>query len=210
MSATATIGSPASTAEPTALSRYFEISLYLLLLVSVLSLVSTGKLDLVSIVLAPAALLAKGYRWWRGREPELSNRTATFLVVFYFLYFPIDLWWVSRMLSIRCAESGPFCRPAGSRPLAALCHDRAPFQRQDHARLPFSHFAGLQRHAGFGHSHRRHQPFCSFSWCFWRSRFPRSSDWRCAAAPKARSMRTPCLDRRRHESCRRRWASLPA
>jgi hypothetical protein len=99
MSATATIGSPASSAEPTALSRYFEISLYLLLLVSVLSLVSTGKLDLVSIVLAPVALLAKGYRWWRGRGPELTNRTATFLVVFYFLYFPIDLWWVSRMLA---------------------------------------------------------------------------------------------------------------
>jgi hypothetical protein len=99
MSTAATIGSPASAAEPSALSRYFEISLYLLLLVSVLSLVSTGKLDLVSIVLAPAALLAKGYRWWRGRSPELTNRMATVLVVAYFLYFPIDLWWVSRMLA---------------------------------------------------------------------------------------------------------------
>jgi len=70
-----------------------------MLLVSVLSLVSTGKLDLVTIVVAPAALLVKGYRWWRGRGPELSHGTATFLVVLYFLYFPMDLWWVSRMLS---------------------------------------------------------------------------------------------------------------
>ena len=70
-----------------------------MLLVSVLSLVSTGKLDLVTIVVAPAALLVKGYRWWHGRGTELSHGTATFLVVVYFFYFPMDLWWVSRMLS---------------------------------------------------------------------------------------------------------------
>jgi transglutaminase-like putative cysteine protease len=100
MSAPATIERPpASGASSSALSRYFETSLFLLLLVSVLALVSTGKLDLVTILLAPAALLAKGFRWWRGRGPELSPGMATFLVVLYFLYFPVDLWWVSRMLS---------------------------------------------------------------------------------------------------------------
>jgi transglutaminase-like putative cysteine protease len=83
-----------------ALSRYFEISLFLMLLVSVLALVSTGKLDLPTILLAPTALLIKGYRWWRGGRPELSHRTATFLVVLYILYFPVDLWWVSRGLSL--------------------------------------------------------------------------------------------------------------
>jgi len=82
-----------------ALGRYFEISLFLLLLISVLALVSTGKLDLVTIVLPPAALLFKGYRWWRGRGPEISSRTGTFLVVLYFVWFPIDLWWVSRSLA---------------------------------------------------------------------------------------------------------------
>jgi transglutaminase-like putative cysteine protease len=81
------------------LERYFELSLYLMLLVSVLTLVSTGKLDLFSLVAAPAALLVKGYRWWRGMKPELSNRVATWLVAGYLLYFPVDLWWVSRMLS---------------------------------------------------------------------------------------------------------------
>ena len=70
-----------------------------MLLVSVLSLVSTGKLDLVTIIVAPAALLVKGYRWWHCHGPELNHGTATFLVVVYFLYFPVDLWWVSRMLS---------------------------------------------------------------------------------------------------------------
>ncbi len=88
------------------LGRYFEISLYLMLLVSVLTLVSTGKLDLVSILLPPAALMVKGYRWWRGREPELSNRAATFLVIAYFAFFPLDLGWVSRMLATGAQNPG--------------------------------------------------------------------------------------------------------
>src|SRR5580704_3738236 len=81
------------------LERYFETSLYLLLLVSVLTLVSTGKLDLVSILVPPLALLVKGYRWWRRRDPELSHRAATWLVMGYFAFFPIDLWWISRALA---------------------------------------------------------------------------------------------------------------
>ena len=105
MSAPATIERPSvqlgsDSAPPhSALSRYFEISLFLMLLVSVLALVSTGKLDLPTILLAPTALLVKGYRWWRDGRPELSHRTATLLVVLYVVYFPVDLWWVSRGLS---------------------------------------------------------------------------------------------------------------
>ncbi len=100
MSAPETIdGQFISAQSSSALNRYFETSLFLMLLVSVLSLVSTGKLDLVTIVIAPAALLVKGYRWWHGHGTELNHGTATFLVVVYFLYFPVDLWWVSRMLS---------------------------------------------------------------------------------------------------------------
>jgi transglutaminase-like putative cysteine protease len=79
-----------------AVDRYFKLSLYLLLLTSVLALVSTGKLDLVSIIAAPAALLVKGYRWLHNYEPELSPRAATWLVILYFAFFPMDLWWFSR------------------------------------------------------------------------------------------------------------------
>ncbi len=82
-----------------ALRRHFEISLYLLLLTGVLTLVSTGKLDLVTIFLLPAALLFKGYRWWRGKGPEISNRVATWITIAYFIFFPFDLWIVSRMLA---------------------------------------------------------------------------------------------------------------
>ena len=82
-----------------ALRRHFEISLYFLLLTGVLTLVSTGKLDLVSILLLPAALLLKGYRWWRGKGPEISNRAASWLTVAYFIFFPVDLWVISRALA---------------------------------------------------------------------------------------------------------------
>ena len=75
-----------ATPQLSAVHRYFEFSLYLLLLTSVLTLVSTGKLDLVSILVPPAALMVKGFRWWRGpngsgRGPELSHRAATWLVL---------------------------------------------------------------------------------------------------------------------------------
>jgi protein-glutamine gamma-glutamyltransferase len=82
-----------------AIRRHFEISLYFLLLTGVLTLVSTGKLDLVTILALPAAMLFKGYRWWHGKGPEISNRVATWLTVSYFLFFPFDLWIVSRMLA---------------------------------------------------------------------------------------------------------------
>jgi hypothetical protein len=91
-----------------ALRGYFETSLYLLLLVGVLALISTGKLDLASMLLTPVALLFKGYRWWRGHGPELSNRAATWLVVAYFFFFPMDLWWVSRAISPEAQNPGLF------------------------------------------------------------------------------------------------------
>ena len=82
-----------------ALDRYFEISLYLLLLTSVLALVSTGKLDLFTMLAVPAALVIKGIRWLRRLKPELSSRAATWIVAAYLLFFPADLWWLSRALA---------------------------------------------------------------------------------------------------------------
>ena len=99
--ATASAGAVPKTS---ALTRYFQVSLYLLLLVSVLTLVSTGKLDPVSIVVPLAALMVKGYRWLRRYPAEISAKAATWLVVGYFGFFPLDLWWISRVLS-RDAEN---------------------------------------------------------------------------------------------------------
>jgi transglutaminase-like putative cysteine protease len=106
-------GTQGSQAEPapasedlSALKRHFEISLYFLLLTGVLTLGSTGKLDLVSILVPPAALLIKGYRWWRGKGPELSNRVGGWITIGYFLFFPFDLWIISRALAADTQNPG--------------------------------------------------------------------------------------------------------
>jgi transglutaminase-like putative cysteine protease len=82
-----------------AVQRYFEVSLFLLVCTGILAVVLTGKLDPVSLVLPPIALLCKGFRVWRGHGPEISARVATWLVLAYFLFFPLDLWIFSRSLS---------------------------------------------------------------------------------------------------------------
>jgi transglutaminase-like putative cysteine protease len=82
-----------------ALDRYFEVSLFLLVSTGVLAVVSTGKLDPLSTFAPIAALVFKGVRVWQGRGPELSARVATWLVLGYFLIFPVDLWVFSRDLA---------------------------------------------------------------------------------------------------------------
>jgi len=86
-----------------AVERYFEVSLFALISTGVATLVSTGKLDPVSTVLPPLALVYKAVRYFRGAGPELSHRLATWLTVAYFLFFPSDLFLISRAL----AEGSP-------------------------------------------------------------------------------------------------------
>src|SRR5215469_6800026 len=93
----------ATTPPVSAVQRYFEISLFLLVSTGVLSIISTGKLDFISVLVPCLALLFKGFRIWRGRGPELTQRVATWLVLSYFLVFPADLWMFSRNL----AEGAP-------------------------------------------------------------------------------------------------------
>ena len=82
-----------------AVQRYFETSLFLLVATGVLAIVSTGKLDVISVLIPSVALIYKGIRMQRGRGPEITHRAATGLVLGYFLFFPIDLWVLSRGLS---------------------------------------------------------------------------------------------------------------
>ncbi|HXN51059.1 MAG TPA: transglutaminaseTgpA domain-containing protein [Candidatus Acidoferrum sp.] len=93
MAASATVPAklPALPAE-----RFFRASLFFLILTSVGTLVSTGKLDLLTCVVAPLAMLYKGVRLWRGQPPELSHATATWLVIFYLGVFPLDILFFSR------------------------------------------------------------------------------------------------------------------
>jgi len=86
-----------------AVQRYFEVSLFLLVATGMLAIVSTGKLDLISVLIPSLALIYKGIRMQRGRGPEITPRLATWLVLGYFLFFPLDLW----VLSHNLAEGAP-------------------------------------------------------------------------------------------------------
>jgi transglutaminase-like putative cysteine protease len=79
-----------------AVQRYFEASLFLLVATGSLSVVSTGKLDFFTTASVTIAIAYKAIRLWSGRGPELSARMATWTVLGYFLFFPLDLWVLSR------------------------------------------------------------------------------------------------------------------
>lgn len=85
--------------------RFFRTSLFLLIATCVATLVSTGKLDLVTMIVAPSAVLYKGLRWWRHHPAEIPQRLATLLVVAYLPIFPIDAFFLSRAFA--AASSNP-------------------------------------------------------------------------------------------------------
>src|SRR6267143_6495997 len=76
--------------------RFFRASMFFLILTSLGTLVSTGKLDLLTCVLAPLAMAYKGIRLWRGQPAELSHTRATWLVIGYLGFFPLDIFFFSR------------------------------------------------------------------------------------------------------------------
>ena len=90
----ATIATPVEPALPA--ERFFRTSLSLLILTSTVTLVSTGKLDAITSFAAPLVVLLKGFRLWHGRPAELSHRAATWCVVAYLAFFPVDALFLSR------------------------------------------------------------------------------------------------------------------
>src|SRR5216683_6782451 len=87
----ATASDPALPAE-----RFFRTSLSLLVLTSTVTLVSTGKLDIITSFAAPLVVLYQAFRWWHGRPAELSHRAATWCVLVYLAFFPVDALFLSR------------------------------------------------------------------------------------------------------------------
>jgi protein-glutamine gamma-glutamyltransferase len=88
--------------------RFFRGALLLLIGAAVATLIATGKLDLVTCVVASAAIVYKAVRWWRREEPELTQRTATWLVVGYLAIFPLDLLLFSRTIAATSTNPGMY------------------------------------------------------------------------------------------------------
>ena len=76
--------------------RFFRGALFFLIVTSVGTLISTGKLDPVTCVIVPLALLYKGMRLWLGKAAEFSPGTSTWLVICYLGVFPLDIFIFSR------------------------------------------------------------------------------------------------------------------
>src|SRR6266478_484066 len=100
----ASIPAPSDVALPA--ERFFRTSLSLLMLTSTVTLVSTGELDVITSFAAPLIVLYKGFRWWHGRPAELSPRAATFCVIAYLAFFPVDALFLSR-LSVASSANPP-------------------------------------------------------------------------------------------------------
>ncbi len=94
-------GAPAVETNPalSALHRFFETSLYLLLLTGLLMIISTGKMDPFTSGVALVALLAKGWRGRRGLPPEISESAARRLTIGYLFFFPVDFAFISMKLA---------------------------------------------------------------------------------------------------------------
>jgi hypothetical protein len=82
-----------------AVQRFFFVSLYLMLLVGVVTVISTGKLDPFTAAVAVSALLIKAWRWRRGLPPEVSEAAARRLTIAYLFLLPLDLFFVSAALA---------------------------------------------------------------------------------------------------------------
>ena len=72
------------------IGRYFEVSLYLLVLTGFATLASTGGLDFPTVVLVGLALFVRGYFLAPGRRILISERWTTYLTLVYVGFYLLD------------------------------------------------------------------------------------------------------------------------
>src|SRR5690242_2623896 len=81
---------PAPPLLPPAVERYFEVSLYLLVLTGFVTLASTGGLDLPAALLVGAAILFRGYLLVTRRTLVIPERWTTTLTLAYVAFYLAD------------------------------------------------------------------------------------------------------------------------
>src|SRR5580658_3009746 len=79
-----------------AIDKYFELSIYLLVLMGFGTLASTGGLDLPTILLVGMALTLRGYLLAKRRRVVISERWTTPLTIGYFIFYLGDYFLLSR------------------------------------------------------------------------------------------------------------------
>jgi transglutaminase-like putative cysteine protease len=76
--------------------RFFQWSLYLLLVSGFAVLMTTNKLDLPSLLLVVPALLLRGYALATRRSMTLPERWTTYLTIAYFAFYAADYFYLSQ------------------------------------------------------------------------------------------------------------------
>src|ERR1700675_1542113 len=79
-----------------AINKYFDLSMFLLVLTGFGTLASTGILDWPAIILVGTALAVRGYLLAERRRIVFSERWTTPLTIAYFLFYAADYFLLSR------------------------------------------------------------------------------------------------------------------
>ena len=79
----------------TAIDRFFEASLFLLIVTGFATLAATGRLDPLSIIGGWSALGIRGYFLLRNRQVVIAERWTSLLTLFYILFYAADYLLIS-------------------------------------------------------------------------------------------------------------------
>ena len=75
---------------PAAIERYFQVSLYLLVLMGFGTLAGTGTLDAPTVVLVGGALAVRGYLLSKRTDFQMPTRVTNYLTLGYVLFYAAD------------------------------------------------------------------------------------------------------------------------
>jgi protein-glutamine gamma-glutamyltransferase len=87
---------PGALTMATAIERYFNVALYLLVLSGFVALASTGGLDLPAVIGVGLALALRGYQLLIRGEFAISERWTTWLTLIYVFVYLADYFFLSR------------------------------------------------------------------------------------------------------------------
>ena len=84
------------TRPPGSAERYFQWSLYLLLVTGFAALAGTGKLDFLSLAVVVPALLLRGHHLFKGNSFTIPERWTNYLTILYFIVYGLDYFYLSQ------------------------------------------------------------------------------------------------------------------
>jgi transglutaminase-like putative cysteine protease len=76
--------------------KFFQGSLYLLLVMGFCALAGTARLDALSLTLVALALLVRGYHLLKGKTVVIAERWTSVLTLLYFVFYALDYFFFSQ------------------------------------------------------------------------------------------------------------------